>query len=92
MPTREQLIEAIESASYRTENIRGDAYVENYAHCFADSVLALLNGGEWPTDANERDSEVGGKWHQDGPDDAHERWRCSPAMCGWEPSGVGGPS
>jgi len=29
---------------------------------------------------------LGGKWHQDGPDDAHERWRCSPDLCGWEPT------
>lgn len=43
---RAAMIEAIESASYRTEDIRGEAYVENYAHAFADVALALLSPEE----------------------------------------------
>ena len=35
-----------------------------------------------------RDAEVdglGGKWHQTGEDEAHERRQCAPTECGWEP-------
>lgn len=39
---RDALIEAIESAAYRNEDVGGEAYVENYAHAFADAVLDIL--------------------------------------------------
>jgi hypothetical protein len=29
------------------------------------------------------------RWHQDGPDSAHERTQCEPDMCGLEPSVAG---
>lgn len=46
--------------------------------------------------AHERDSEVedgkGTTWHQTGPDEAHERWRCEAAKCGWEPTPLATPT
>lgn len=33
----------------------------------------------------ELDDGKGTMWHQTGPDDAHERWRCEPSKCGWDP-------
>lgn len=33
----------------------------------------------------ELDDGKGTMWHQTGPDDAHERWHCEPAKCGWDP-------
>jgi hypothetical protein len=48
----------------------------------------LLNGRRLPPEdvtIVHRDQTQGDRWHQDGPDSAHERTQCDPAVCGDTP-------